>query len=251
MTSPFDRLPLSDRARAELAPTGALRAGINMGNFLLVTGRTTEGDPDGVSPDMARALAARLGVPVRLVPFRSPGELGDAVGTGAWDIALIGAEPQRAETIDFTPAYVEIEATYLVPSGSTIASVAEVDRPGVRIAVSARSAYGLWLERNIRQATLVRVDDSAAVFDRFVSEGLDAYAGLRPGLLEDRERLPGSRVLDGHFATVQQAIGVARGNAEAAAFLRAFVAEAKASGFVAALIGKHGVQGRLSVAPPA
>ncbi|MDP2326624.1 MAG: transporter substrate-binding domain-containing protein [Dehalococcoidia bacterium] len=247
----FSSIPLSDEARAELAPTGVLRAGVNMGNFLLVTGRTAEGDPDGVSPDMARAIAARLGVPLQLIPFKSPGEVADAAGTNIWDIALIGAEPQRAEQIEFSPAYVEIEATYLVPPGSSLATVAEVDRPGVRIAVSARSAYGLWLERNIRHATLVRLEAGQNVFEHFVANGLEAYAGLRPGLAEDVQNLPGARILDGQFAAVQQAVGTAKANVAGAAFLRAFVEEAKASGFIAGLIAKHSVQGRLSVAPPA
>src|SRR5438552_7845713 len=125
---------------SELAPTGALRAAINMGNFLLVTGRTPSGDPEGVAPDMAREIAAKLGVPVAYVRYARPGELADAAGSGVWDIGLIGAEPQRAEKISFTPAYVEIEATYLVPAGSSLETIADVDRPGVRIAVSARSA---------------------------------------------------------------------------------------------------------------
>lgn len=247
----FSNVPLSEAAKAELAPTGVLRAGVNMGNFLLVTGRTPDGGPDGVSPDMARAIASRLGVPLQLVPFKSPGEVADAAGTNTWDIALLGAEPQRAEQIEFSPAYVEIEATYLVPPGSSIRSIAEVDRPGVRIAVSARSAYGLWLERNIRQATLVRLEAGQNVFDHFVANGLEAYAGLRPGLVEDARNLPGAHVLDGQFAAVQQAVGTAKANVAGAAFLRAFVEETKASGFVAGLIAKHGVQGRLSVAPPA
>jgi hypothetical protein len=123
---------------AQLAPTGVLRAGINLSNFLLVTGRTPAGEPEGVAPDMARAVAERLGVPVRYVPYPRPGELADAAGTGAWDIGLIGAEPQRAEKIAFSPAYAEIEATYLVPPGSPITAIEEVDRPGTRIAVAAR-----------------------------------------------------------------------------------------------------------------
>ncbi len=153
---------MSQSIVAELAPHGVLRAGINMSNFLLVTGRTPSGDPDGVSPDMARAIADRLGVPVKYVPFPKPGELADAVGSDAWDIGLIGAEPARAEKIAFTAAYVEIEATYLVPAGSPLKTIADVDNPGVRIAVSARSAYDLWLERNIKHATLVRSDGLAA-----------------------------------------------------------------------------------------
>ncbi|MFN6999618.1 transporter substrate-binding domain-containing protein [Elioraea tepidiphila] len=235
---------------AQLAPTGVLRAGINLSNFLLVSGRSASGEPEGVSPDMARAVAERLGVPVQLVPYPRPGLLADAVGTGAWDIGLIGAEPQRAERIAFTAAYAEIEATYLVPPGSPIVSSAEVDRPGVRIASTARAAYDLWLERNIRHATVIRTESIDDAFRRFVDDGLDVLAGLRPRLLKDVEALPGARILEGKFMAVQQAIGTARENAAGAAFLRDFVEEAKASGFVAALIARHGVRG-LSVAPPA
>lgn len=241
---------MSQDVLSQLAPTGVLRAGINLGNFLLVTGRGASGEPEGVSPDMARAIADRLGVPVRYVPYARPGELADAAGAGAWDIGLIGAEPQRAEKIAFTAAYCEIEATYLVPPGSPIASVAEVDRPGVRIAVTARAAYDLWLERNIRNAALVRTDTIDSAFKRFADDGLEALAGLRPRLLADAEALPGSRVLDGKFTAVQQAIGTARANGAGAAFLRGFVEEAKASGLVARLIERHKVRG-LSVAPAA
>jgi polar amino acid transport system substrate-binding protein len=236
----------------ELAPTGVLRAAINMGNFLLVTGRSASGDPDGVAPDMARAIAERLGVGVAYVPYARPGELADAAGSGVWDIGLIGAEPQRAEKIAFTPAYVEIEATYLVPAGSPLAAIAEVDRPGIRIAVTARSAYDLWLARNIKEAQVIRSEGGGDVaFKQFVDDRMEAFAGLRPGLLAYRDKLPGSRILDGQFTAVQQAVGTARGNAAGAAFLRDFVEEAKKSGLVARLIERHGVTGRLSVAPPA
>jgi polar amino acid transport system substrate-binding protein len=234
---------------AELAPHGVLRAGINMSNFLLVTGRTPSGDPAGVAPDMAREIAARLGARLQYVPYARPNQLADAAGTGAWDIGLIGAEPARAEKIAFSPAYVEIEATYLVPAGSPITSIAEVDRPGVRIAVSARSAYDLWLERNIRHATLVRSDGLASAVEKFVNDKLDALAGLRPGLLGDVQKIPGARILDGQFTAVQQAIGTPRANTEGARFLREFVEEAKASGLVASFIALHKVKG-LSVAPP-
>jgi polar amino acid transport system substrate-binding protein len=233
---------------AELAPHGVLRAGINMSNFLLVTGRSPSGDPEGVSPSMARAIADRLGVPVKYVPFPKPGELADAVGSDMWDIGLIGAEPARAEKITFTNAYVEIEATYLVPAGSPITSIAEVDRPGVRIAVSARSAYDLWLERNIKHATLIRSDGLASAVEKFVTDKLDALAGLRPGLLTDVQKIPGAKILDGQFTAVQQAIGTPRANTAGATFLHDFVEEAKASGLVASFIALHKVKG-LSVAP--
>jgi polar amino acid transport system substrate-binding protein len=234
---------------AELAPHGALRAGINLANFLLVTGRSASGDPEGVAPDMARAIAERLGVPVKYVGYKTPGELADMAGTDTWDIGLIGAERQRAEKIAFTAAYVEIVATYLVPAGSKLQTIAEVDRPGVRIAVAARSAYDLWLERNIKQATLVRSTGLDGAYEQFVHDGLDALAGLKPRLLSDVTKLPGARILDGQFTAVQQAIGTARANTAAAAWLAAFVEEAKAAGLVAKLIERHKVTG-LSVAPP-
>lgn len=241
---------MSDQAKDELATGGVLRVGLNLSNFLLVSGKTDAGDPAGVAPDIGAEIARRLGVAVKYVPYKTPGELADAADTGAWDIGLIGAEPQRAEKIAFTPAYVEIEATYLVPDGSPIRSLADVDRPGVRISVTGRSAYGLWLDRHIEHATLVKTGTLDSAYERFVSDGLDVLAGLKPRLLTDVEKLPGARILEGKFTAVQQAIGTAPKNAAAAAFLRAFVAEVKASGFVQSLIDKHRVRG-LSVAPPA
>jgi polar amino acid transport system substrate-binding protein len=235
---------------SELAPTGVLRAGINLSNFLLVTGKSATADPIGVAPDMAKEIAAKLGVPVVYVPFKTPGVLADAVADNVWDIGLIGAEPARAEKITFTAAYVEIEATYLVPPGSPIKSIADVDKPGVRIAVSARSAYDLWLVRNIKHATLVQTEGLGGAFNKFVDDKLDALAGLRPGLLGDVEKLPGGKILDGKFTAVQQAVGTPKANTAGARFLSEFVEEAKKSGLVAKLIERHRVVG-LSVAPPA
>jgi polar amino acid transport system substrate-binding protein len=233
---------------AQLAPTGTLRAAINMANPLLVTGRTAEGAPAGVSPDMAAAIAERLGVPVTLVPYASPGEVADAVARDEWDICLIAYEPERAETIAFAPPYVEIEATYLVPAGSAITSIDEVDRPGVRVAISERSAYDLYLSRNLKHAELCRAKGLPGAFNLFVEEKLDALAGLRPALNENAAALPGTRVLDGRYTAVQQAVGGRPGNPQALAFLEEFVYEARQSGLVARLIARHGVAGRLQVA---
>lgn len=241
---------MSPEIIADLASTGVLRAGINLSNFLLVTGKSPAGEPEGIAPDMAREVAARLGVPVKYVTFNSPGELADQVHKGVWDIGLIGAEPQRAETIAFTAAYVEIEATYLVPAGSRLNSIADVDLPGVRIAVAGRSAYGLWLDRNIRHAELVRADSLGDATEQFKRGNLEALAGLRPGLLADLDKLPGARILDGKFSSVQQAIGTAKKNAAGASYLNDFVEEAKASGMIARLIERHKVRG-LTIAPPA
>lgn len=235
---------------AELAPTGVLRAGINLSNFLLVSDKSPTGEPVGVAPDMAREIAQRLGVPVAYVPYARPGELADAAGQGVWDIGLIAAEPARAEVIAFSPAYALIEATYLVPAGSPIRAIEDVDRPGMRIAIAARSAYDLWLTRHLRHAELVRSKSLDASFEQFVADKLDALAGLRPRLLQDAEMLPGARILDGQFTAVQQAVGTAKANAAGARFLHDFVEDAKASGLVARLIERHHIRG-LSVAPPA
>jgi polar amino acid transport system substrate-binding protein len=233
---------------AELAPGGVLRAGINLSNFLLVTGRAANGDPQGVAPDMAGEIAVRLGVPLKLMPCQNPGKLADAVAE--WDVGLIGAEPARAEQIAFTAAYLEIESTYLVPPGSKICSVDEVDSKGVRIAVYGRSAYGLYLNRSIKNAELVNAEGLDASWELFVREKLDVLAGLRPRLVTDVEKLPGARVLDGSFTAVQQAVGTPKARIASAAFLAAFVEEAKASGLVARLIERHGVRG-VNVAPAA
>jgi polar amino acid transport system substrate-binding protein len=233
---------------AELAPKGLLRAGINLSNFLLVTGRAANGDPQGIAPDMAGEIAARLKVPLKLIAYESPGKLADAVAD--WDVGLIGAEPARAEQIAFSAAYLEIEATYLVPADSKIRSVEEVDRKGVRIAVAARSAYDLYLSRSIKNAELVHANGLDASYELFVREKLDALAGLRPRLVKDVQNLPGARVLEGRFTAVQQAVGTPKARVAAAAFLAEFIEEAKATGLVARLIERHGVHG-VNVAPAA
>lgn len=236
--------------RAELAPTGKLRVGINHGNFLLVTPGSSASDPRGVAPDLARELGQRLGLPVEFSKFETAGTLADAVRTGAWDVAFLGAEPQRASEIAFTAAYLEIPATYLVPAGSPIRSIADVDRDGVRIAVSEKSAYELYLSRNIKHARLVLTRGIDASLEAFVTQKLEVLSGLRPRLLMDVEKLPGARLLDGQFTAVQQAIGTPKAREAAARYLRAFVEEVKASGLVAEAISRNDVQG-VSVAPPA
>ena len=237
-----------DQIRAELVPTGVLRAGINLSNFLLVTGKTESGDPEGVSPGLAAEIARRLDVDVQYVKFKTPSELANAALDNVWDIGLIGAEPARAEHISFTAAYAEIEATYLVPAGSTLTRIEEVDQPGIRISVPQGAAFELWLTENIQHAELHRASGRQA-FDDFVEQELEALAGLRAGLIHDVEKVPGSRVLDGKFTSVQQAVGTPKDRQAAAVFLDEFVAEAKGSGLIEDLITKFGVAGRLTPAP--
>jgi polar amino acid transport system substrate-binding protein len=242
-----DIAPASPEIRTLLAPGGVLRAGINMSNFLLVSSRTPEGGPAGVSPDLARAFADFLKAEVRYIPYKNPGLLADAAPLDEWDIGLIGAEPQRAEVIAFTPAYSEIEATYLVPAGSPLKAVGDVDRKGVRIAVTDRTAYGLWLDRNIGQAELVRTTSIDEALEVFKARRLEALAGLRPRLISDLKVMPGATMLAGRFMAVQQAIGTPKAKCAALGVLETFVDAAKTTGFVADLIRKHGVEG-LSVA---
>lgn len=228
-------------ARAELAPDGRLRAALNYANTLLISSRGAE--PTGVAPDLARELATRAGASVEFIAYANAGLAADAAATGAWDIAFIGAEPQRAGEIAFSPAYVEIEASYLVPAGSPLTRIDDVDRDGVHIATAARAAYTLFLQRTLRHAALVEAEGLPGAFARFVEMKLDALAGLKPNLLADAPRVPGSRVLDGRFTAVQQSMGVPKARTAAAAYLEAFVKEITTSGLLRDLIARHRIDG--------
>jgi polar amino acid transport system substrate-binding protein len=242
--------PISPEVRAELAPGGKLRVGINHSNFLIVTPGSPFGAPKGIAPDLALELGRRAGVPVEFVSYDAAGKLADAVKGAEVDLGFLGNEPQRADVIAFSPAYVELPVTYLVPAGSPIRSLADVDRAGVRIAVSARSAYDLYLSRNLKHAQLARAEGIPASAKLFAEQKLEALAGLKPGLMAEAQKLPGSRVLDGQVTSVQQSIGAPKDRQAAARFLREFVEDIKRSGLVAQTVQKHGVKG-IDVAPPA
>ena len=236
------------KIRSELGSNGVLRAAINMSNILLVTDKMSDGTPIGVSPDMAQELARYLNLKLELIPYSSPGEIADDADKNKWDIGNIGAEPQRAEKIYFSSAYAEIQATYLVKSNSTISNIEDVDMDGKTISVADRSAYCLWLERNIKNAKLLKVDGVENSVDNFINKDLDALAGLRPQLMETVKTLNDSKLLEGYFMSVQQAIGTSKENTEASKYIADFVENMKASGFVKKLILKHKVDGKLSVA---
>ena len=191
----------------ELAPGGKLRVGLNYGNFLLVLKDNPDGSPRGIAPDLARELGRRLGVPVEFVKFAQAGQLADGVRDGKCEVGFLGAEPQRANEIAFTRAYLEIPVTFLVAAGSKIGSIADVDREGVRISVSARSAYDLYLSRTLKHAKLERAEGIDGSFELFQKNRLEVLAGLKPRLVADAEKLPGSRVLEGQITGVQQAVG--------------------------------------------
>jgi polar amino acid transport system substrate-binding protein len=243
-------MPPSDAARAALAPTGKLRAGINYGNPVLVQRDPNTGAPTGVAVDLAQELARRLNVPVELVTFDAAGKMADAAKGGVWDVAFLAVDPVRAADIAFTAPYLEIEGVYLVPAGSPIKSNQDVDRAGVRVAVGKGSAYDLYLTRELKHAELVRAPTSPAAVEMFVREKLDVSAGVKQQLEAAAPTIPGSRLLPGRFMAIGQAVGIPNGRDEGARYVRAFVEDAKSSGFVARSLERHGIQGA-SVAPAA
>ena len=238
---------ISPEVMMQLAPNGVLSAAVYLGNFLLVTGRSSSGEPTGIAPDICRAIAKHLGVKLNLQGFNTQDEVVEATVSGRCGISLLGSDPARAQKVTFTPAYVELEACYLVPANSTITDISQVDQPGIRIASFYKSAYDLWLQRNLKHASLAHADSVKASNELFVSEKLDALAGLKTGLVAASQDIPGSRILDGQFTGIQQAIATQKTYLESIEFLNACVEEFIRSGLVADLISQYQVQG-LSVA---
>ena len=213
----------------ELAPTGKLRVAINLGNIVLAQ-RSTGGELMGITVDLARELGQRLGVAVELVPFEAAGKVFEALKTGTLDTVFLAIEPARAAEIEFTAPYVLIEGVYMVPKDSRLKAVADVDRPGIRVAVNQGSAYDLYLTRTLKQAKLVRGENG---IELFLANALEAAGGVRQPLVAFAKTNPSVRVMDGRFMEIQQAMGTPKGRMAGAGYLRAFVEEMKASGFVA------------------
>jgi len=234
---------------SDLAPSGRLRAAINFGNPVLAS-KSASGEAQGVSVDLSRELARRLGIPLEIVPYTAAGLVVEGLKSNAWDIAFLAIDPARAVDIGYTAPYVVIEGVYLVPRGSSIRSNAEVDRDGIRVAVGKGSAYDLFLSRELKRAAIVRAPTSQAVTDLFVAERLDVAAGVKQQMEADAKRIGGLRLLEGRFMVINQAMGVPRSRETAAKYLRGFVEEMKSSGFVAGALARHGVDGA-SIAPPA
>ena len=228
-----------------LAPTGKLRAAINLGNPVLAQKDPAGGEPKGVTADLARELAKRAGVPLEFVTFDAAGKVFDALKTGAWDIAFLAIEPVRAAEIDFTAPYVIIEGVYMVPVGSALKTVADVDREGVRVAVNKASAYDLFLTRTLKHAQLVRGELGV---DLFVADKLEVAAGVKQPMVAYAKTNQNVRIMDGRFMEIRQAMGTPKGRDAAARYLRGFVEEMKASGFVAEAL-KRSNQPDAAVAP--
>lgn len=237
-------------AVTDLAPSGALRAAINFGNPVLASKDPASGEARGVSVDLARELAKRLGVPLQIVTYPSAGQVVDGLKTRAWDIAFLAIDPARAVDIGYSAPYVVIEGAYLVRRDSPIRSNGEVDRDGVRVAVGKGSAYDLFLSRELKRARIERAPTSPEVTDFFLARDLDVAAGVRQQMEADARRVPGVRVLDGNFMVINQAMGMPKGGDAGLDYLRDFVEQMKASGFVAAALARHGIEGA-AVAPPA
>jgi len=243
--------PSMDAVKKDLAPTGKLRAAINLGNSVLAQTGSTPGALKGITPDLAHELGKRLGVPVELVRYDAAGKVFDAATTGQWDIAFFAIEPVRAAVVEFSAPYVIIEGTYMVRKDSPLNVIADVDRPGVRIAVGLKSAYDLYLTRTIKNATVVQAPAGGgrAMIDMFVNDKLEAAAGVRQALEAYAKDHPDVRVMDGYFQEIQQAMGTPKGRIAGAEYLRAFVEDVKASGFVAEAIKRANQSA--TVAPPA
>jgi polar amino acid transport system substrate-binding protein len=247
--NPVTNTPVKPEVLNDLAPTGKLRAAINLGNSVLAQ-TDAAGKPKGVTVDLARELSRRLGVPLEMITFDAAGKVFNALKEGAWDIAFLAIEPVRAAEIEFTPPYVLIEGTYMVPKDSPLTEIADVDRPGVRIAVATGSAYDLFLSRTIKQATLVRSKTGGDSLDMFLRDGLEAAGGVKQPLVEFAAAHPQVRVMDGRFMAIQQAMGTPKGRLDGAAYLRGFIEEMKASGFIADAL-KRSNQPDAVVAPAA
>ncbi len=240
--------PVSSAVLSELAPSGRLRAGINYGNVVLAARDPASGELSGVHVDLARELGRRLGVPVELQGRAAAGALVEELKAGTLDLALLSFEPSRAEEIAYSPAYLEVDATYLVPPGSPMRTADDVDRDGARIVVAAHGVYEFYLKRHLKRAQLVSAPSTHAAFGLFAAEKLDALVGLRPRLVEDSGMMPGSRIVEGRFMLVEQAIASRRGREAGARFVREFVRDAGVSGLLARLLETNRVRG-VTVAP--
>jgi polar amino acid transport system substrate-binding protein len=234
----------TESIRAALAPTGTLRATINVGNPILAGLNKATGAPWGVSVDIARELARRLGAPVEFVVVEAAAKSVETVAGGHADVGFFAIDPVRGAEIAFTEPYILIEGCYLVRQESPIQDNGQVDTPGVRVAAGAGSAYDLFLTRELKRATIVRVPTSPAVVDAFIEQRLEVAAGVKQQLQADAARHGGLRLIDQPFMVIRQAMGVAkRRGADAAQYLRAFVDDLRGSGFVREALARHGIKG--------
>jgi polar amino acid transport system substrate-binding protein len=234
--------------RQALAPTGKLRVALQLGSPHNVIRDPVSGEMKGVGFDLGKELARRIGVPFEPVLYPSVGALLDAGKAGAWDVAFVGFSPARAKEWDFTALHMEVEFGYLVPGGSSIATMADVDRPGIRVAVQEKSQPDIFLSRTLKNVVVVRASSLAGTVDALKSGSADAIFSIKPSLFEISNQLPGSRVLDGRPGIDPHAMAMPKGRDLGVAYARKFVEDAKSEGLVKAAIERAGIRGAV-VAP--
>ena len=236
-----------DLISKKLAPTGILRVGINMSNFLLVSGVNSSGLPKGVSPDLGERIAKELNVPHKLVQYKRPGELADAVNKNQWDIGNIAFEPKRAETIDFSNAYVNIDANFLVRKIDNFKTNEDVSKARVKIAVAERSAYDLWLSENFKDIELIRATSIQNSHILFNEGKADILAGLKPKLIEELSKNNKLKIIEDPFTFIKQSVGVKKGNPQVIKFLNGLISKLIKDGFIEHLLKKYKVENKLSI----
>ena len=231
----------------KLVPTGVLRVGINMSNFLLINGKDSDGLPDGVSPDIGKRLARELNVECKLIQFKKPGLLADAVHEDMWDIGNIACEKERSKTIDFTNPYVNIDANFMFRKKDNLKTNDDINLPGIKIAVLERSAYDLWLTENFKNVELIRVNTIEESHQLFREDKVNVLAGLKPKLIEEIKTNNDFQIINNPFTYIKQSIGIKKGNPEILDFLNKFITNLIKEGYVENLLKKHNVQNKLSI----
>ena len=236
-----------DAISKKLLPTGELRVGLNMSNFLLVNSKDSNGLPAGVSPDVGKKLAEELNVNCKLVKFERPGLLADAVNDDLWDVGNIASEKERSKTIDFSDPYVNIDANFIFRNKDNFTSNEEINSPGIKIVVAERSAYDLWLTENFKNVELIRASSIEESHDLFRNNKADVLAGLKPKLIDELAINNDFKIITNPFTFIKQSVGVKKGNPEILEFLNRFISKLIREGYIKELLKKHKVLDKLSV----
>ena len=231
----------------KIAPLGVLRVGLNMSNFLLVSGEDKLGFPEGVSPDVGKKIAEELNVACKLVKFGRPGLLADAVNDDLWDIGNIAYEKERSKTIDFSDPYVNIDANFIYKNKDNFKSNEEINSPGIKIVVAERSAYDLWLTDNFKNVEIIRASSIEESHDLFRNNKVDVLAGLKPKLIDELAINNDFKIITNPFTFIKQSVGVKKGNPEILEFLNGFISKLIREGYIKELLKKHKVMDKLSV----
>ena len=231
----------------KIAPTGVLRVGVNMSNFLLVNSKDKLGVIDGVSPGIGKKLAKELNISFEIVQFANPGLLADAVDNNEWDIGNIASEKERGKTIDFSDPYVNIDANFLFREEDNFKNNNDIDQSGIQIAVFERSAYDLWLTENFKKAELIRVNSIEESHNLFKENKVNILAGLKPKLIDEMKRNNNYEMIQSPFTYIKQSIGIKKGNPEVLDFINKFISNNIKEGYIKSLLQQHNVQDKLSI----